>query len=487
MNTIARWIEKHRTLLSAVQSHAASRKAALYVVGGCLRDLFLFKERSEQTKVDIDFCLRQDAVPFGRGLARKLKAGFVVLDEDHACCRVVLTSRVTLDFTSFRSASLEADLRLRDFSVNSLALPLADILARPTQSHSMVIDPCAGVKDLRSGTLRMCYPKTFVDDPLRILRLFSLAASCRLRPDRAALAAAKKHRLLLKDVSCERVRDELFRLFSSDRCIDQLFSMDRQEVLSVVLPELDGLRKLVRRGANAFDMWRHTLDTLGELEKLLPQVAGDPFVAAYCRQELCPGRSRWQLLKLAALLHDAGKPSTFAMRKGKVTFYGHERVGSAMAADAARRLKLSAAETRSLRRLIFLHLRPGYLASSATVTPRARFRFFRDAADDSLGLVLLALADQRATRGYAALERIRRRYERLMRSLLMEYVRLQQERPAARLVDGHDLMKAFSLDPGPLVGRLLARLQEQQALGKIRDKRQALAAAAALIKRLSFR
>ncbi|MFA7653106.1 MAG: metal-dependent phosphohydrolase, partial [Candidatus Omnitrophota bacterium] len=176
------------------------------------------------------------------------------------------------------------------------------------------------------------------------------------------------------------------------------------------------------------------------------------------------------------------KPKTLRRKKGRITFHGHERVGVALSEDIAKRLKLSNEESYSLRKIILCHLRPGYLAEGEHPTARARFRFFRDAGREALSVLLLSLADQRATQGPLATVESRRRHERVVSRLIRENSKKGKEKKKARLLDGNDIMKKFKLAPSPLIGKILAEVEELQAIGKVKTRQEAFKAAARLAK-----
>jgi poly(A) polymerase len=179
-----------------------------------------------------------------------------------------------------------------------------------------------------------------------------------------------------------------------------------------------------------------------------------------------------------------GKPETFRIESGKVQFHGHERLGAALTGAIAFRLKLSSEELRILKRIVFLHLRPGYLVTNSLLTAKAKFRFFRDSGDDAGSILILALADERSTRNYLLLEKIRLKYEKLIPRLLKEYFIKHKDIPAVRLVDGNDIMRRLKLAPSPLIGKVLRHLEELQAIGRVKTKEFALKAAEAFIKNI---
>ena len=148
-----------------------------------------------------------------------------------------------------------------------------------------------------------------------------------------------------------------------------------------------------------------------------------------------------------------------------------------MTEDIARRLKLSNDEIGMLKRIVAMHLRPGYLADNEKPTERAKFRYFRDGGSEAIAVLLISLADQRATKGPLTTAASRVNHERLVARFLREYFKKIKEEKTVRLIDGHVLIKEFNLAPSPLIGNVLSELEELQAIGKIKTREEALKAA----------
>lgn len=481
MDIIKQACYPYRNIFRRIYAYAGAKNAELYLVGGFLRDIYLGRRRQDP---DIDLCMARGALRFGRGLAKHLKCGFVVLDELHGCCRLVQRCgkvTCTVDIADFRSPALAEDLALRDFSVNSICLALADLIEKKDPA-GYIIDPYGGRLDIKRRRLRIMYKRAFEDDPVRILRAFSLSALYGFAIDPACMARVVRSRKLLKDVSPERVRDEIFKIFDSDRSFSCLRAIDSRGILEIVFPEIRAMKRVRKAGRARIDIWGHTIDTVGELELLCARLTRNADVRSYLGERLSGSRSVYALLKAAALLHDAGKPATFRFKQGKISFYGHERVGSRMATDIARRLKLSNEEQRWLSKVSFLHLRPGYMATMRAVTERAIFRFFRDAGRESVAILLLALADERATSGYETVEKIRPRYERLILRLVRLYFERQKKPLRRRLVTGHDIMRLGSMPPSRSVGELLRQAEEAIAVKGITQRAEALECVRQIIK-----
>ena len=474
--------KKDESVLRPIYNFAKSKKVKLYLVGGALRDLILKREKENP---DFDFCLKKGALDFGRRLGRQLKAAFVVLDEEHAACRLVKRIEgklYTFDFTDFRAVTLEKDLLHRDFTINSLALELKNVFSNQ-DLNALIIDPYLGKNDLARKIIKVTGINSFKEDPLRILRAFSFSCRLAFTLDKETLRLAKKEKKLIISVSSERIREELFKIFESRIAYDSLVVLDKIKILEIIFPEIKPMRGIGQGPYHHLDVWQHTLETLKQFELIIKSVKQNPQINNYLEEEVSGLRKRSSLLKFACILHDVGKPGALRREKGKIIFHGHERVGLGLTRVIWRRLKLSNEEGRSLEKIVLWHLRPGYLADYEHPTARAVFRYFRDTASDALAVLLLSLADQRATKGPLTTALSRLRHEKLVKSLIRKLLKKQNEKKIIRFLNGNEVMKKFKLPASPLIGTVLDALQEAQAIGKIKNKKEALELAAKLTKK----
>lgn len=468
-------------LLKEIGVYARKKKTTLYLVGGYLRDIIL--ARVKETP-DIDFCLESGAIKFGRGLSREIKAGFVVLDEEHGCCRLVkkIKDKVyTLDFADFRSKPLKQDLLHRDFTINTLALDLEKALGAEDLS-GVWIDLYGAQADLTSKIIRAVNKKSFDDDPLRILRAFSLACIFGFEIEDKTLKLIRLKKAALPLVSCERVRDEIFKILGRDNAYTYLALLDKLGILKIIMPEIEIMRGVKQGPYHHLDVLKHSLETVRQLEIVIKEFSKNREVQDYLDIELSDTRKRRALLKLGAFLHDIGKPQTLRHREGRTIFHGHECVGSSIAKAIGRRLKLSNDELDSLRNMVFWHLRPGYMADNQKLSARAKFRYFRDTAGECVSVLLIALADQRSTRGRLTSKGSRVQHEKVVSGLIKEYFRKQKETKLPRLINGDDLLREFKLQPSRLIGSILSEVEELQAVGKIKTRQQAFEVAKRLVR-----
>ncbi len=267
------------------------------------------------------------------------------------------------------------------------------------------------------------------------------------------------------------------------RSFGPLKKIEEYGLLDLIIPEIKPMRRIRQGLHHHLDVWNHSLETFKHLEAILNKAKDANTMSSYIAEEVSAGRSRYELIKLAGLLHDIGKPGTLSVKRGKVSFHGHERLGACMCEKIGIRLKLSNEEIRCLKQIVFSHLRPGFLADAPLLTRRARFRFFRDTGSEALSVLLVSLADQRATKGRLATRESRQRHERLIKRLMREYFTGRNEKKAKRLVNGNDLMDRFGLKPSPAIGKVLRELEELQAIGRIKNRREALRHAAKILKK----
>jgi putative nucleotidyltransferase with HDIG domain len=228
-----------------------------------------------------------------------------------------------------------------------------------------------------------------------------------------------------------------------------------------------------------FDVWEHSLRTVEGVDALLADLdALTPWGGAlreHVDEGLGGGLTRREILKLAALLHDVSKPETRTVEADRVRFVGHDAVGAGRVRAIGERLRLPRRAIQVLERLVAAHLRPMHLAQAGVITRRARFRFFRDLADDARDVLMLSLADAAALTGASPLAVWAGAGGDVVRSLMAGVEADAAAAAAPPLLRGGDVMAAFGLGPGPEVGRLLARAREAQVVGLVTTREEALA------------
>jgi poly(A) polymerase len=455
-------------LLRALVAAGAGPDAA--VVGGTVRDAVL--KRAAPGTVDVDVTVPRDALDLARRVADRTGGAFLALDAERGAARVI-TGAGRLDVTDWRAPTLEEDLAARDFTINALAAPLRALVR---DGVTPIVDPTGGLVDLAGGRVRPAGPDVLRDDPLRTLRGVRLEATLGFRLTAAAAQAIRRAAPGLARVSAERQRDELLVLLGLPRAGRALRRLDALGLLAVLFPEVEPMRRTAQPRPHRFDVLEHSLRAVEGADRLVARLVQLGGIAedlqGHLAEDVGGGVDRARLVRLGAFLHDVAKPETRRVVGGRVRFFEHDVLGAARARAIGERLKLPGRAVATVERLVRHHLRPMHLAQAGEITSRARYRFFRDLAEDSRDLLLLVLVDAAAVTGISPFAVWRGSW--IVRELMAGWQEQQQVSAAPPLLRGEDVMARFGLPPGPAVGALLGRAREAQALGIVRTREEAL-------------
>jgi len=331
----------------------------------------------------------------------------------------------------------------------------------------------------------MTNARVFKEDPLRMLRAFSLRAGLGFKIDGKTLSQIKKDKDLILKVSEERIREEFFKVLKSDNTAKILIEMDSLGLLDKIIPQIKVMFACKQGGYHHLDVWKHTKESLVHFDKLQDFIRSNKELNDYCYEVIAGEHNRLSLIKFAILLHDIGKPDTFKKENGKISFHGHERVGKKIVNSIAWQMKLSTEERHALEDIVLWHLRPGFLSDLKKPTPKAIYRFFRDTKKEAVSILLLSIADQRATRGPMSLKKDIKHHEKMCLSLINKYFEVKKDKPFERLADGNEIMRYLKIKPSIMVGKILGELVESQNLGKIKTKKEALLLAEKIYSKLS--
>jgi hypothetical protein len=453
----------------------AGRPEEIWLVGGAVRALLQRKPVD-----DVDFATATEPGPLARKMARALEGHVFPLSQKFGAWRVIAPDRAwQADLTPIRDGSIEADLSLRDFTINAMAWPLTE---------GEVIDPHGGVADLEAELVRAVGERAFADDPLRTMRMARFACELGFRVDAGTRRLAAAHSPAIQSVSPERSFYELARLVCSPAPLRGIELMDEAGLVRELLPELDALKGVEQNPYHHLDVWGHTLEVLEQLLALeddLSAVFGEAAggIAAELERPLADGMTRGQALRLGALLHDAGKPATRVVNdEGRILFWGHDTVGAQMSIDLIRRFKGSTALGAYLAALARHHLVLGFMVREAPLSPNQVYRYLRGTEPVELEVTLLSVADRLATRGARTRQEAIDAHLGVARELAAAAVRWRAEPPAPP-VRGDELVRELAIDAGPEVGRLLELLTEAVFAGEVSSRDEALRLAADSVRR----
>lgn len=471
-------------MLDMLREFLAARGTPAYLVGGAVRDLLLGRETH-----DLDVSVPGPAAPLARAFADRMGGAFFVMDEEYDVARAIFDkdgAREIVDVARVRGGSIQQDLATRDLTINAMAVDLASWDGSP----GSVIDPFGGRADLAARRLRAVSADSFRHDPVRMLRAVRFEAELAFALDPGTAGLIRDQGALLQGAPGERVRDELVRIVSANDSLRQLQRLDSLGLLSQVLPELDPLRGVAQSPPHVYDVFEHTLHAVAAAEEAekagyanLAQGAFAAQLQAHFHRTTSADRKRRDLLRLALLFHDTGKPATRTVEATRrVRYLGHETVSAGLAVTALRRLRFSNDEIALVTTIVANHMRPILLVLSG-LSDRAIHRFFRATGDAGVDIAVHAWCDQRATYGAPMPPQVDSDIQSVLGRLLDRYYHAHARVVAPPpLVNGQDLIDQLALSPGPQIGALLAAIREAQAEGRVLNRGDALALAADLAK-----
>jgi poly(A) polymerase len=423
-----------RAEVRRLEAQFRQQQRRLYLVGGYLRDLLL------DTHVDAaDIDLATDSPP-EQTLEIVRRLGWPSYEVGKRFGTIgVSRGAGKIEITTFRKDAYRDDDRhpdvtfgdnilddlvRRDLTINSLAVNLSD---------GPLLDPAGGMRDLRRHRIRITGEpaERFTEDPLRLMRVVRFAAQLGFQLDDGTEAAVRESATSLATISRERIRDEFDRILLSSRVAFGLRLLVELDLMAQFAPPIDAMKRFTDDGKQRFkNLLTHTL-------RVVENTPAD------------------LVLRLAALLHDVGKPRTLSVTNGQVHFFEHERVGAAIARDLLAGLRYDATTSKEVLALIQLHMRPA--SDTDTWTDSAIRRFVREVGEERLErLFSLARADvtssnPRKVSGHMV------RLERLIarcRQAVDEMHTVKLDSP----LDGEAIMTITGLRPGPAIGRIKAHL-----------------------------
>lgn len=438
----------------------------IYLVGGAVRDALLNKPIH-----DLDFICTDDTRAIARKAANHLGGSFFCMDEERETYRVILSKGSDckfLDFMTMRGGSLLADLNLRDFSMNAMAIDLQD--------PQKLIDPLKGAQALRDKKLIACREDTFVTDPVRILRGIRFAAEGGYSIDPQTRTWMKQAVSGLDGTSIERKREEFFRMLGQRKAATSLRALDWLGSLPSLIPELVSIRE------NTLPVqWENLLSGIEQWWALKDLISGE--YPADGAPDILLGLP---VLKLGNyrnelhdhFLHDMDSERTHAgltVFARMVSFVAFRAGRNETTTGIARRFHLSRAEIHWIEKFHLGYRSVSTLLSQDTpISPVQIYRYFKLTGESGIDAILFCLADElvllRSTGQIDAWEKMLTQSRLFMET----YWRHPEVVYPPAIVTGDDLVQIFHLPPGPALGDLIEQMREEQAAGTITDRHQAL-------------
>lgn len=427
-----------KTEVLAIYKTVQNAGFEVYLVGGCVRDLITGRNVK-------DWDLTTNATPeqiqaifpdaFYDNTFGTVGIPFDKKEENEKNYLEITTYRTERNYTNLRhpqivewGTSITEDLARRDFTVNSIAAEIKN-------GGIEFVDPYAGREDINKKIIKAVGnpDERFNEDALRLLRAVRFATQLGFEIEKETWDSIVKNAKLIANISAERIRDELLKILESDYPYEGIMLLDKAEMLDVIIPELSkgkGISQERPGRHHKSDVFTHNVESLKH----------------------CPSKD--PIVRLATLLHDAGKPYVASKdEQGFIIFYNHEVKGSQIAKEIADRLKLSKKQREKIYTLIRWHM----FTVDEKITDSAIRRFIRRVGVENVSDMMDLRVGDRLGGGTQVAEswRLKKFKQRLE----------EQLNPPFSIndlaIDGNDIMKELGIKPGPKVGQILQKLFEE--------------------------
>lgn len=433
----------------------------IYLVGGTVRDFYMGLESTDRDIIVMD----QDAREFALKLSELFQATFVPLDEENKIYRIVLPDKINyIDVTNPVGDSIEKDLMRRDLTINAIAVNIRT---------GELIDISGGVTDIMNKCINYVNELNFVDDPLRLLRVYRFQALYGFQLAPETINAVCKYSDLIHKPAVERINYELLKLFGGEYAHVALENMNKTWILEEIFPFVKELKQVPPNSHHHLDLFHHSIETVKQIQILYNEAPDE--VKEHLSRIDFGGFSRLAHLKLAAFMHDIGKFSTWTIEEGKHRFIKHDDVGSKMSVKILKDLHFSNKQIDYISSMIKYHIYPSHVMTSPQITEKIMMRYVRKMDTNSIDAIILAQADRLSARGPEITDQIVERNITSLNMLLRFYLEARETlKPLPKLLSGNDVMQILNIKPSKRLGEIMDALHEAQISGDVITKEHAI-------------
>lgn len=433
----------------------------IYLVGGTVRDYYMGLDSTDRDIIVMD----EEAREFALKLAELFEASFVPLDEENKIYRIVLADKINcIDVTNPVGDSIEKDLMRRDLTINAIAVNIRT---------GEIIDISGGVTDIRNKCINYVNELNFVDDPLRLLRVYRFQALYGFRLAPETINAVCKYSDLIHKPAVERINYEILKLFSGEYAHIALENMNKTWILEEIFPFVKELKQVPPNSHHHLDLFHHSIETVKQVQNLYSEASDE--VKEHLNRVDFGGFSRLAHLKLAAFMHDIGKFSTWTIEEGKHRFIKHDDVGAKMSVKILKDLHCSNKQIDYISSMIKYHIYPSHVMTSPQITEKIMMRYVRKMDKNSIDAIILAQADRLSARGPEITDEIVERNITSLNMLLRFYLEARETlKPLPKLLSGNDVMDILNIKPSRKLGEIMEALHEAQVSGDVITREHAV-------------
>ena len=440
----------------------------IYIVGGAVRDYLMDKNTHDRDLIATDISAKELA----EKLSKIFPSTLIPLDTENNIYRLVLKESENkhnpemIDITNPIENSLERDLMRRDLTINAIAVNI---------KTGEITDLFGGISDIKTHTLNHIEEINFIDDPLRLLRVYRFQANLDFEIGTDTIHAICKHSDLITEPAKERVLYELMKLFNGKYAETALINMNKTWLLEEIFPCVKELKQVPPNTHHHLDLLHHSIEVVNQIQLLYEN--SDDRIKVHLEQCDFGGFPRLAHLKFAGFLHDIGKFSTWTIDKatGRHRFIKHDDVGAKIVKPILKQFTCSNKQIEYISCMIKNHIYPSSLMQEDTVNEKAMMRYLRKLGDNVIDNIILAKADRLSARGEAISdEDIEHNLHALDRLMEFYFNSLEELKPLEKLLSGEEIMQILNINAGPKLGKIIKRIQEEQLDGNIQTKEQAV-------------
>ncbi len=411
----------------------------IYLVGGYLRNYFIKNKISK----DRDLVCLKNAEITAKKIATKLNGTFIELDKENQIYRVVLDDKENyFDISNAVENNILKDAQRRDFTINSIFYNI---------NKKEFFDPLNGINDIKNKIIKTYNLKNLDDDPLRYLRMYRFMSQTGFNIEKELENYTKINFKKVLACAKERINYEIIQIFEGEFLIETLLKMYENEALEIIFPFIKEIKRVPSNSHHHLDLVHHSIETVKNIRINNP------------------------ILKIAALYHDIGKPSTWTIEpQGRHRFIGHDIKGSKLAKKELTELKFSNKQIAYICKMIKYHIYPASLINCGD-DKKAYARFIRKLGDETPDIIELSRADRLSAKGIAVSKKMIDLSLNHLQNLLNYYNEVQTfvKNPKS-LLNGNEIMKILNIKPSKKIGIIMEMLKEAQLTGEILTKKQAI-------------
>ena len=448
-------------LFQMVEKHGG----VLRFVGGAVRDAIAGFNRQ-----DIDLVTDMSPAEFSD----------MCMDEGIRCVPIGIqffTTGVLINNSFFKVTSLcseedtgkdewKSDAAKRDLTINAVAINIRS---------GEIVDLFGGIEDFQNRIIRGICDENFIDDPLRMLRIFRFHSVLGFDIDDSLVSVVRNNSELVLKPAKERVEYELMKLFNGLYVPQALLKMDESQVLELLFPFVRELKRVPPNAHHHLDLFNHSIETIRQLDILFENSCDE--VKNHLLKADFGGFSRLAHLRLACFMHDIGKFSTWTIEEdtGRHRFIKHEDAGSKMAEKFLKSMCFSNRQISYITYIIKNHMYPAAVVSSPELSEKVMMRYIRKSEDNAIDNILIAQADRLSARGPEVSDDMVKNNIEGLNNLLEYYLKIKDTlKPLPKLLDGNEVMKILNIKPSKRLGEIMEALHEAQISGDVLTKEDAV-------------